>query len=98
MAIPPKYANKLAYHFTHIRNLPGMIRDGLLSPNEQLRLGKTHKSIAIEDIQNRRAKMVVPCGPGGVVHDYVPFYFCTRSSMLLSVVNAKNVDQYNLIY
>jgi hypothetical protein len=98
VAIPPKYANKLAYHFTHIRNLPGMIRDGLLSPNEQLRLGKRHKSIAIEDIQNRRAKMVVPCGTGGVVHDYVPFYFCTRSSMLLSVVNAKNVDQYNLIY
>jgi hypothetical protein len=42
--------------------------------------------------------MDVTCGPGGVVHDYVPFYFCARSSMLLSVVNAKNVDQMFLIY
>ena len=42
--------------------------------------------------------MRVSCGPGGVVHDYVPFYFCARSSMLLSVVNAKNVDQIFLIH
>ncbi len=42
--------------------------------------------------------MVVPCGPGGVVHDYVPFYFCRLSSMLLAVVRSKNVDQQYLIY
>jgi hypothetical protein len=98
VAIPPKYKGRFIYHFTHLRNLPGIIADGLLSPNEQVRLGKTHKSIAIHDIQKRRAKMAVTSGPKGVVHDYVPFYFCSRSSMLLSVVNAKNVDQYQLIY
>lgn len=42
--------------------------------------------------------MKVPCGPGGVVHDYVPFYLCKRSSMLMAVVQAKNVDQQMLIY
>jgi hypothetical protein len=41
---------------------------------------------------------MVPCGPGGVVHDYIPFYLCKRSSMLLSVVKSKNVDQQLLIY
>lgn len=42
--------------------------------------------------------MVVPCGPGGCVHDYVPFYFGSCSPMLLGVVNAKNVDQYDILY
>lgn len=42
--------------------------------------------------------MEVTCGPGGVVHDYVPFYLCKRSSMMLGVLNVKNVDQHDLIY
>ncbi|MGQ7112742.1 DarT ssDNA thymidine ADP-ribosyltransferase family protein, partial [Escherichia sp. TWPC-MK] len=35
--------------------------------------------------QHRRSEMRVTCGPGGVVHDYVPFYFTKRSPMLLKV-------------
>lgn len=42
--------------------------------------------------------MPVTCGLGGVVHDYVPFYFCKRSSMLLNVIYSKNVDQHELIH
>lgn len=98
MPIPEEHRNRFFYHFTLIDNLPGILRNGFHSPNEKRRLGLEHKSIAIEKIQNRRATMVVPCGPGGVVHDYVPFYLCKRSSMLLYVVNAKNVDQQHLIY
>jgi hypothetical protein len=98
MPIPPEHKNRFIYHFTHLRSLPGLIRNGLLSTNRQIDLGLTHKSIALQDIQDRRATMIVTCGPKGVVHDYVPFYICSRSSMLLSVVNAKNVDQPHLIY
>ena len=98
MPISKEHKDRFVYHFTHLDNLPGLIEHGLLSPNEQKRLNLGHKSIAIQEIQNRRASMKVTCGPGGVVHDYVPFYFCTRSSMLLSVVNAKNVDQMFLIH
>lgn len=71
---------------------------GLLSNAEQQRRGLEHHSIAIDAIQRTRAQMPVPCGPGGVVHDYVPFYFCKRSPMLLSVVNARNVDQNFLVH
>jgi hypothetical protein len=42
--------------------------------------------------------MVVPCGPGGVVHDYVPLYFGALSPMLLGVINRKNVDQGEIVY
>src|SRR5262245_47303505 len=98
MPIPKEHQHRFIYHFTHLKNLPSIVRNGLLSPNEQRRLGIGHKSIALQGIQGRRATMDVTCGPNGVVHDYVPFYFCTRSSMLLSVINAKNVDQIFLVY
>ena len=42
--------------------------------------------------------MAVPCGATGVVHDYVPFYFGSLSPMLLGVINAKNVDQSDILY
>ena len=71
---------------------------GLLSNAEQQRRNVGHHSIAIDAIQRTRSRMVVTCGPEGVVHDYVPFYFCKRSPMLLSVVNAKNVDQNFLVH
>ncbi|HCN7932149.1 TPA: DUF4433 domain-containing protein, partial [Escherichia coli] len=44
------------------------------------------------------SEMRVTCGPGGVVHDYVPFYFTKRSPMLLNVIKKKNVDQEGIIY
>lgn len=98
MSVPSEHTNRHIYQFTHLENLPRILQHGLLSYNEKERLGISHTSIAAKSIQERRAGMVVPTGPGGVVHDYVPFYFCSRSPMLLSVVNAKNVDQLHLLY
>lgn len=79
-------------------NLKSILQKGLLSPNEQRRLGINHHSIAEEGIQRRRADMDVTCGPQGKVHDYVPFYFCERSSMLQAVIRKKNIDQQFIIY
>lgn len=98
MAIPKEYQNRSIYHFTHIDNLPGILEHGLLSTNEKNRLGIKHTAIAYTDIQARRSCMDVPCGCGGVVHDYVPLYFCKRSSMLLAVINGKIADQQLIIY
>jgi hypothetical protein len=98
MPIPPAHSARYAYHFTHLDNLPGLLRDGFFSKNQQNARGVVHRSIAAAGIQETRARTVVTCGPGGTVHDYVPFYFCKRSSMLLGVVNKKNVDQQFLIY
>jgi hypothetical protein len=98
MPIPPEHSYRLAYHFTLLDNLPGIISGGLLAPNEQRRQNVAHRSIAEESIQARRSRMPVTCGPGGVVHDYVPFYFTSLSPMLQAVINAKNVDQHDLIH
>ena len=98
MTIPKDYQNRCVYHFTHADNLPGILENGLLSTNEKNRLGINHTAIAYTDIQERRSSMEVPCGCGGVVHDYVPLYFCKRSSMLLAVINGKIADQQLIIY
>ena len=98
MPIPAEHTSRHAYHFCHLENLENVLKHGLLSCNEQIRLKIKHLSVAEKSIQDRRATMPVTCNPNGVVHDYVPFYFCKRSSMLLSVVQRKNVDQQFLIY
>ena len=63
--------------------------------------GLTTQAIAYTDIQERPrySGLEVPCGIlGGVVRDYVPLYFCKRSSMLLAVINGKIADQQLIIY
>ena len=97
MPIPAEHSHRFVYHFSHIDNLPGLLRDGFLAKNHP-QFPSKHRSIAAEGIQDRRARMVVPCDPGGCVHDYVPLYFGSVSPMLLGVVNAKNVDQYDILY
>ncbi len=97
MPIPAAYKHRFVYHFSHIDNLPGLLKLGFLSNNHS-QFPKKHRSIAAAGIQERRAKMQVTCGPGGCVHDYVPLYFGSVSPMLLGVVNAKNVDQYDILY
>lgn len=41
-----------------------------------------HCNIAYADLQDRRSRVIIPLGPGGNLHDYVPFYFAPRSPML----------------
>ena len=49
--------------------------------------------IAYQGIQYRRASTRVPCGAGGVLHDYIPFYFAPRSPMLYAI-HKGNVEGY----
>jgi len=99
MAIPSEYANRSLYHFTHINNLPEIVEHGALySKNMKELLGIVNTNIANEEIQHIRSTMEVTCGPGGVVHDYVPLYFCKRSPMLSSLVYNKVVDERSIIY
>lgn len=98
MTIPQQYQGKYFYHFTHIDNLDSILKNGLISTNEKNRLGLSHKNIANENIQERRAQMRVPVEPRGTVHDYVPFYFCSTNPMLLGLTNNKNIDQPYLIF
>lgn len=78
-------------HMTHIDNLPQIISSGgLLATGSLQSNGIAYTNIAYSSIQSQRATRSVPCGPGGLLHDYVPFYFAPRSPMLYTI-NRGNV-------
>jgi hypothetical protein len=75
-------------HMTHASNLPAIV-GAELRPVAMLNKGG-FTNIAYNSIQEQRATKAVPCGPGGSLHDYVPFYF-TRKSPMLYTINRGNV-------
>ncbi len=82
------------YHITHINNLESILRAGGLIANSSLKRQQiNYLDIAHENIQSRRANTSVPCSAGGVLHDYVPFYFASRSPMLYAI-HKGNVSGY----
>jgi hypothetical protein len=72
------------FHITHVRNLASIIACGELRAISLLS-GAQFTNLAHARIQQQRAKKSVPCGQGGILHDYVPFYFGPRSPMLFAV-------------
>ena len=79
------------FHITAIANLPGICAAGaLFSKSNGNLLGIPYQNIAHAGAQGARSIRAVPNPPGGVVHDFVPFYFAPRSPML-SAINAGKV-------
>lgn len=70
------------YHFTHARNLPAILRAGCVYCQSRLPANSQEVDISHYDIQERRSAKQVRCGAGGVLHDYIPFYFAARSPMM----------------
>lgn len=98
MSISAKYSGKYFFHFTHIENIDSILKHGILCTNKKQDLEIIHKNVASESIQERRSGMKVTCPPKGLVHDYVPFYFCSMNPMVLSLINSKNIDQQFIVF
>lgn len=69
-------------HLTSVDNLESIWRAGVIYANST-----TPPTVAVDELGSRkikddRAARPVPCGAGGVVADYVPFYYSARSPML----------------
>jgi len=81
------------YHITHVDNLTGILSSGGLFSKSALRVGVPQVDMSHFDLQERRLRCVVTCGPGGNLHNYVPFYFAPRSPMLYAIYR-NNVAGY----
>jgi len=69
-------------HFiTPIANLPSICTHGILSHNGIRKLGLTHTSVAMTEVQDIRKGVTVP-GTGKPLHDYANLYICARNPML----------------
>ncbi|NOQ36518.1 MAG: DUF4433 domain-containing protein [Methylococcaceae bacterium] len=93
--------NPAIYHFTHLDNFSKLIKTGsILCKNQMIAENQRYQSAAYEDIQNQRKAHPVPVLPYGTLHDYVPFYFCSRSPMLYSIKqgNLINIQMDKLVF
>jgi ssDNA thymidine ADP-ribosyltransferase, DarT len=71
------------YHITHIENLSSIVEaGGLLSDAKMIERGGPGVAVGMGEIKRRRLGLPVKCHPGGMVGEYVPFFFCPRSIML----------------
>lgn len=77
--------NGLLFHFTHVENLPSIIAHGLRSDSVVRAAGALKVEVGEDRIKAARRFRPVPVPPGGVVADYVPFYFAARSPMLYTI-------------
>lgn len=88
-------------HFTHLDNLACIAVDGLRCDNAA-QAGLCVTEVGEPSIKSRRRQRRVRVEPGGVVADYVPFYFAPRSPMLY-LIHAGGVpsftgDSHDIVY
>jgi len=82
----------LIFRITHWKNLPWLLDNGLHSSSSNR---QDDKFIAIgnQDLIQDRSTHAVPAPPGGMLADYIPFYFTPYSPMLLNIVTGRNVQK-----
>lgn len=76
------------HYITAIVNVPSVLEHGLLSHRRAALL--PHKSVAMAEIQDRRAPKQVP--GGRPLHDYVNLYVNARNPMLSKVLYDRSID------
>lgn len=78
----------LIWRITHRRNLPWILANGLHAGSSNMR-SPDWVTIGNEELIDRRTHRVVPLPPGGVLNDYVPFYFTPFSPMMYNIYTGR---------
>jgi len=90
------------YRMVHVDCLDTLLaRDAIHAPSCVPQDDLRYVGIHAAQTQAHRGYVPVPCGPGGVIRDYVGFYLGPRSPMLLRISTGRNVrrvDQSQIVY
>lgn len=78
----------LIWRIVHRDNLPWILRNGLHSKNSPTQ-DPRYVVIGNTDLIDRRSHRAVPVAPGGMLSDYVPFYFTPFSPMLYNIYTGR---------
>jgi len=82
----------LIFRIVHIENLEWLLDNGITCRNHH-QFNPNYRQIGNAELIDRRARHVVTCNPGGVLNDYVPFYFTPFSIMLLNIITGRGVPR-----
>ena len=80
------------FRITHVNNVPWIVRNGLWCPSSGNR-DPGFITIGNADVIGKRSSRHVPLPPGGVLEDYVPFYFTPCSVMLFNIITGYTVPR-----
>lgn len=78
------------FRITHVENVPWILEHGLTCRSAGV-FDPEYRNIGDPELIEKRTAREVPVAPGGTLSDYVPFYFTSRSPMLLNIRTGRNV-------
>jgi hypothetical protein len=73
----------LIFRIVHRDNLCDVLTNGCRCRSAAA--GSKYVEIGNQELIQRRVSRSIPCGPGGTLNDYVPFYFTPYSPMLMNI-------------
>ena len=82
----------LIFRIVHKDNIEKVLQKGCRSASA-VKSGADYVEIGNQELIEKRSQRVVPCGPGGMLSDYVPFYFTPYSPMLFNIKTGYGVPQ-----
>lgn len=82
----------LIWRIVHRDNIPWILDNGLHCGNSAVQ-AERWVNIGNPELIGKRALHTVPVGTGGVLHDYVPFYFTPFSPMLFNIYSGRGIKQ-----
>ena len=82
----------LIWRIVHRDNLPWILDNGLHCANSDVQ-SPHYVNIGNADLIDKRRTRHVPIAPGGVLADYVPFYFTPFSVMMKNIHSGRSVQQ-----
>lgn len=84
--------NGYIWRIIHKDNLPWLLANGLHCKNSAIQ-APDFKAIGNAELIDRRAMRAVPIAPGGMLSDYIPFYFTPFSPMMYNIYTGRGVPQ-----
>ncbi|MCO4100247.1 MAG: DUF4433 domain-containing protein [Gemmatimonas sp.] len=82
-------ANALIFRITHRDNVPHILTHGIHCQSSDV-VNPAFVPIGSTDIIGKRASRTVDVAPGGLLVNYVPFYFTPCTPMLYNIVTGRN--------
>ncbi len=90
----------LIYRIAHVDNVRWLLANGLHCASSGIS-DPNFVQIGLPDLIQKRSTRPVPIPPGGMLDDYIPFYFGTHSAMLYNIhtgYGVKQVHQKDMVY
>lgn len=81
------------FRIVHVDNLEWLLDHGGPQCRNSPVANPNYVSIGNPELIDKRARQIVPVPPGGVLNDYVPFYFTPKSMMMYNIHTGRGVRQ-----